>query len=60
MKGTTLTELSWAYTDEATRRKRKYIKQTKDYNRHFFKPYRCMRVAKKLFRLELNKLMGGI
>lgn len=60
MKGTTLTELNDAYSEEAVNRKMKYIKQCKDYNRHFFKPYRCMRVAKKLFRLELNKLMGGI
>lgn len=60
MKGTNYKDLLWAYTDEATFRKRKYIKNCKDYNRRFFKNYRSEKVLKRLLQLELKRIIGGI
>ena len=59
-KGTDYKALMWAYTDEAVNRKRKYLKQCKDYNRKFFKNYRSEKVLKRLLHLDLKRLMGGI
>ncbi len=60
MKGTNYKDLMWAYADEATFRKRKYIKNCKDYNRRFFKNYRSEKVLKRLLQLELKRIIGGI
>lgn len=60
MKGTNYKDLMWAYADEATFRKRKYIKNCKDYNRKFFKNYRSEKVLKRLLQLELKRIIGGI
>lgn len=60
MKGTNYKDLLWAYADEATFRKRKYIKNCKDYNRKFFKNYRSEKVLKRLLQLELKIIIGGI
>ncbi len=60
MKGTNYKDLLWAYADEATFRKRKYIKNCKDYNRKFFKNYRSEKVLKRLLQLELKRIIGGI
>lgn len=60
MKGTNYKDLLWAYADEATFRKRKYIKNCKDYNRRFFKNYRSEKVLKRLLQLELKRIFGGI
>lgn len=60
MKGTNYKDLMWAYADEATFRKRKYIKNCKDYNRKFFKNYRSEKVLKRLLQLELKRITGGI
>lgn len=60
MKGTNYKDLMWAYADEATFRKRKYIKNCKDYNRRFFKNYRSEKVLKRLLQLELKRITGGI
>lgn len=60
MKGTNYKDLLWAYADEATSRKRKYIKNCKDYNRRFFKNYRSEKVLKRLLQLELKRIIGGI
>ncbi len=60
MKGTSYKDLLWAYADEATFRKRKYIKNCKDYNRKFFKNYRSEKVLKRLLQLELKRIIGGI
>lgn len=60
MKGTNYKDLQWAYADEATFRKRKYIKNCKDYNRRFFKNYRSEKVLKRLLQLELKRIIGGI
>lgn len=60
MKGTNYKDLLWTYADEATFRKRKYIKNCKDYNRRFFKNYRSEKVLKRLLQLELKGIIGGI
>lgn len=60
MKGTNYKDLMWAYADEATFMKRKYIKNCKDYNRRFFKNYRSEKVLKRLLQLELKRIIGGI
>lgn len=69
MKGTDYKTLMWAYTDERSRRKLKYVKSSRhkpDYNRKLCKPYRCERVMNRLFNLEWQqwhtnmKPTGGI
>ncbi|QGW02593.1 MarR family transcriptional regulator [Proteus terrae subsp. cibarius] len=59
MKGTSYKDLLWAYSDERSRRKLKYVKsssQKPDYNRKLHKPYRCEKVMTRLFRLEIHQL----
>lgn len=59
MKGTNYKDLMWAYADEATFRKRKYIKNCKDYNRRFFKNYRSEKVLKRLFKTDWEAFNAG-
>lgn len=59
MKGTNYKDLQWAYADERSRRKLKYVKsssQQPDYNHKLHKPYRCEKVMTRLFRLESHQL----
>lgn len=55
MKGTNYKALLWAYADERSRRKLKYVKsssQKPDYNRKLHKPYRCEKVMNRLLRID--------
>lgn len=45
MKGTDYKTLMWAYVNESRNRKRKYLRQCKDYNRKFSSNYRSEKVA---------------
>lgn len=59
-KGTDYKTLMWAYVNESRNRKRKYLRQCKDYNRKFNSNYRSEKVLKKLLRLDFHSLTGGI
>lgn len=62
-KGTDYKTLMWAYTDERSRRKLKYVKSSRqkpDYNRKLHKPYRCERVMNQLFNLEWQKFHANM
>lgn len=55
MEGTNYKDLLWAYADERSRRKLKYVKsssQKPDYNRKLHKPYRCEKVMNRLLRID--------
>ncbi len=57
MKGTNYKDLLWAYADERSRRKLKYVKsssQKPDYNRKLHKPYRCEKVMNRLLRIDFD------
>lgn len=59
MKGINYKDLLWAYADEATFRKRKYIKNCKDYNRIFTKNYRSKKVLNRLFKIDWEASNAG-
>lgn len=57
-KGTDFKALMWAYNEERTARKLKYIRNCKDYNRKLYRPYRCERVMFRLLRLDFKRVFG--